>query len=111
VLKRSSNGSGNIYDDGYLFVDFDKLTASVDGKAVTLTPTEYKLLRLFTTNRKAVLTRQIALEKVWDNDGNFVDEHALTVNINRLRGKIEDDAHKYIKTVYAMGYQWAGDAL
>ena len=49
------------------------------------------------------------LEKLWDNKENFVDEHTLTVNINRIRGKIEDGAHKYIKTVYGIGYVWNGE--
>ncbi|MDU2852209.1 MAG: winged helix-turn-helix domain-containing protein, partial [Clostridium sp.] len=41
----------------------------------------------------------------------FIDEHALTVNINRLRSKIEskDDGVKYIKTIYGIGYMWIGE--
>lgn len=111
VLKRAHRNTMDIYDDGFLLIDFRKLTASAGNKAVTLTPTEYKILKLFIANIGTVLTRQIILEKVWDNDGNFVDEHALTVNINRLRLKIETDEHKYIKTIYGMGYQWAGEKV
>ena len=51
------------------------------------------------------------LEKLWDADGNFVDEHALTAAISRVRNKIETDGHQYIKTVYGMGYMWIGGAL
>ena len=40
--------------------------------------------------------------------GNFIDDHTLTVTMNRLRAKIEDDAHPYIKTVRGMGYIWTG---
>lgn len=107
VLKR--NNSGNIYSDGFLRVDFDKLTISAGGKSVSFTPTEYKLLKIFIANGKNVLTRQLLLEKLWDNEGNFVDEHTLTVNINRIRGKIENAEHKYIKTVYGIGYVWSGE--
>lgn len=49
------------------------------------------------------------LKKLWDNSGNFVDEHALTVNINRVRSKVEDKDHRYIKTIYGLGYTWAGE--
>lgn len=40
--------------------------------------------------------------------GNFVDEHALTAAISRVRNKIETDGRQYIKTVYGMGYMWIG---
>ena len=40
---------------------------------------------------------------------NYVDEHTLLVNISRLRNKIEDDKHHYIKTVYGLGYRWCHD--
>ena len=51
------------------------------------------------------------LEKLWDADGNFVDEHALTAAISRVRNKIETEGRQYIKTVYGMGYMWIGGAL
>ena len=51
------------------------------------------------------------LEKLWDADGNFVDEHALTAAISRVRNKIETPGRQYIKTVYGMGYMWIGGAL
>ena len=57
------------------------------------------------------LTRQVLLEKLWDADGNFVDEHALTAAISRVRNKIETLDRQYIKTVYGMGYMWIGGAL
>ena len=37
-----------------------------------------------------------------------MDEHAVAVNMNRLRKKIESDGHVYIKTMYGMGYRWNG---
>lgn len=55
------------------------------------------------------MTRQILLEKLWDCDGNYIDDHTLTVNINRLRAKIEDGSHTYIKTVRGIGYIWTGE--
>ena len=46
-----------------------------------------------------------------DADGNFVDEHALTAAISRVRNKIETPDRQYIKTVYGMGYMWIGGVL
>ena len=90
----------------HLTADFDKADVTLDGKPLTLTPTEYKLMKLFIDQRGKVLTRQMILEKLWDANGNYVDEHALTVNIGRLRRKVEQDGNKYIKTIYGMGYMW-----
>lgn len=107
VLRR--NGNGAVYSDGFLNIDFEKLTACAGERSISFTPTEYKLLKIFISNGGNVLTRRILLEKLWDNENNFVDEHTLTVNINRIRSKIEDATHKYIKTVYGTGYIWNGE--
>jgi DNA-binding response OmpR family regulator len=110
VLRRSERSANQkIYVCGDLVIDFDKLVAFVRDEPVVLTPTEYKILKIFTNNTDILLTRQVLLEKLYDVDANFVDEHALTVNINRLRSKIETGDRKYIRTVYGMGYIWAGD--
>ena len=68
------------------------------------------LLYTFVKNPNIALTRSLLLEKLWDNEGNFVDEHTLTINISRLNSKISDDQYTYIKTIYSMGYQWIGDS-
>ena len=57
------------------------------------------------------MTRRILLEKLWDCAGNYVDDHTLTVTMNRLRAKIEDAGHSYIRTVRGMGYIWVGEKL
>lgn len=108
VLRR--NGINDVYSDGFLHIDFNKLTASAGEANISFTPTEYKLLKILIQNSGNVLTRRILLEKLWDSENNFVDEHTLTVNINRIRGKIEDERHKYIKTVYGIGYIWDGES-
>lgn len=99
---------GDCYTDGTLSINFSELTATLAGKSVIFTPLEYRLLKVLVRNPKIVLTRQVLLEKLWDADENFVDEHNLTVAISRIRGKIETDGLQYIKTVYGMGYMWIG---
>lgn len=105
IAKQSG---GDCYDDGILSIDFSEMTAAISGKAIIFTPLEYRLLKVLTKNPKVVLTRQVLLEKLWDIDGNFVDEHALTVAVSRVRNKIEVSGQQYIKTVYGMGYMWIG---
>lgn len=105
IAKQSG---GDCYEDGILFINFSEMTATISGEAITFTPLEYRLLKVLTKNPKVVLTRQVLLEKLWDIDENFVDEHALTAAVNRVRNKIETDGRQYIKTVYGMGYMWIG---
>ncbi|MCP8346399.1 response regulator transcription factor, partial [Clostridioides difficile] len=96
------------YRDGYLEINFSELSANINGNQIIFTPLEYRTLKLLTENPKSILTRKVLLEKLWDIDANFVDEHTLTSVISRIRSKIEKDNLKYIKTVYGMGYMWLG---
>ena len=99
------------WSDGFLSLDFRKFTAVRRNEKISVTSNEYKLLRVLTENAGNILTRQMLLERLWDIEGNFIDDHALTVTINRLRAKIEDDSHTYIKTVRGIGYVWTGEAV
>lgn len=108
ILKRSGEEQGRIYDDGFLRIDFMRAWAEVNGQACAVTPTEFRILQEFIAHRGQLLTYEILLDRLWDGGSQFVDRHALAVNINRLRGKIEDKEHRYISNVYGMGYQWIG---
>lgn len=94
------------YNDGFLWIDFGSMTARKGGKPLELTAREFKMLSIFLSNENQVITKTVFLERVWDCEGNFVDDHVVPVNMNRLRAKIEDENHKYIKTMYGLGYQW-----
>lgn len=109
AARLQKQSKSNYYNDGNFYINFDEMTASIAGKTVTFTTFEYRLLNVLTKNHKIVLTRQALLEKLWDIEGNFVDEHALTAAISRIRNKIENDGFQYIKTVYGMGYMWIGE--
>jgi DNA-binding response OmpR family regulator len=98
----------DIYNDGKLLLDFAEQSASLNGKTLNLSSMEFKMLKLFCRNKKQVLTRGLLLEKMWDVEEKYVDEHTLTTTISRIRSKIEADGNIYIKTVYGMGYQWVG---
>ena len=108
LSRMKKSAGGDCYNDGNLLIDFAEMTATRDGESISFTPMEYRLLKILIKNPRTVLTRQILLEKLWDIDGNFVDEHALTSTISRIRSKIEKADHAYIKTVYGMGYMWIG---
>ena len=108
ILKRTETDGQLCFDDGFLKADFETAKTEAGGQECVLTPTEFRLLKQFVTNRGQLLTYEVLLERLWDSNGQFVDKHTLAVNVNRLRRKIEDEEHRYISNVYGMGYQWLG---
>lgn len=115
VALRRADGNGTQrqtmrWSDGFLALDFAALTAQRGEETLSITPNEYKLLRTLMENAGQILTRQVLLERLWDSGGNFIDDHTLTVTMNRLRAKIDDAAHTYIQTVRGMGYIWKGSS-
>lgn len=95
-----------VVDDGWLRIDFDLGSVMRAGEAMRLSPTELKLLRVLVDHRGQLLTYGVLLDALWNVGVELADKHALAVNVNRLRKKIEDDAHSYIANVYGMGYLW-----
>jgi DNA-binding response OmpR family regulator len=87
-----------------LEVDTLSKAVSRDGKPITLTATEYRLLEYFIQNQNVVLSRIQILEQVWDIDFNL-GTNVVDVYINYLRKKV-DHGHqvKLIHTVFGMGY-------
>ena len=108
ILKRTETDGHLCFDDGFLKADFETAKTEAGGQECVLTPTEFRLLKQFVTNRGQLLTYEVLLVRLWDSNGQFVDKHTLAVNVNRLRRKIEDEEHRYISNVYGMGYQWLG---
>ena len=107
ILKRNTKNA--FYKDDHLFFDKNTSKLVIDNKEIKLTPLEFKLLSLFLENQNQIILKETIIEKIWDSNENYVDEHTLLVNISRLRNKIEDDKHHYIKTVYGLGYRWCHD--
>lgn len=93
--------------EDFLF-DFEKMTFAVRGEEIELSKTEQRLLRMLLSNKGATVKRECLIDEVWNGDTEYVNEHALTVSIKRLRDKIEIDSKnpQYIKTVYGVGYTW-----
>ncbi len=96
------------YACGNLVIDFENRLVKSRGGTVALTPTEFEILETLCRSRGQILTKDVLLEKIWDRKENYVSEHALSLNISRLRSKIADGEYEYIRTVYGLGYQWTG---
>lgn len=96
----------NIYDDGFLKIDFELGVVQIEEKSCPITPTEYRILKKLIDNKGQLLTYSVLLDSLWEEGIEFMDKHTLAVNINRLRKKIETDKHSYISNIYGMGYIW-----
>ncbi len=110
LLRRSDNfnrADTELYSNG-ITVQLLKGEVYKDSQQVELTASEYKLLCLFMEHPDRVLSTEQILNRLWDCEGNYIDNNSLTVYIRRLRMKIEDDPGnpKRIITVRRMGYKW-----
>lgn len=70
---------------------------------LNLSLTEFRLLQYFLENKNQVLLKEQILQRIWDADGNYVEENTLSVNISRLRKKLGENR---IRTIHGMGYLW-----
>ena len=93
----------NIIYMGHAAIHTDEAKVYVNDKIIELTALEYRLLLIFACNKGILLTRQQILDKIWDADGNFVEDNTLTVYVKRLREKLGEAIH--IETVRGMGYR------
>lgn len=105
ILSREPKNS-NIYDDGFLRIDFELGKIQKGKEECPVTPTEYRILKKLIQNKGRLLTYSLLLDSLWEEGVQLMDKHALAVNINRLRKKIETEEHSYISNVYGMGYIW-----
>ncbi|CAG0984447.1 KDP operon transcriptional regulatory protein KdpE [Planctomycetaceae bacterium] len=108
ALRRSNkieNESAVFQNDG-LMVDFAKHEVRIDNNHVTLTPTEYNILKILINHAGKVLTHQQLIREVWGVNYE-ADSHLLRVNISNLRRKIENDQLKprQIVTEPGVGYR------
>lgn len=106
ILKRYKKIQDDFYEAKYLKVDLNKREVYKNNSTVNLTPTEYRILELFIQEKNKVITKEVFIDFLYNQDGAFIDEHALSVYISRMRGKIEEQDNQFIKTIYGMGYMW-----
>ncbi|MCM1499169.1 MAG: response regulator transcription factor [Clostridium sp.] len=107
ILKRIYSNSPDIPDfsDGHLYINFEKQVISVDGNTITVAASDFSLLKILIQEPNVVFSKEKLLDRVWKNQYE-ISEHAITESIHRLRNKLEDDKHKYFKTIYGLGYTW-----
>lgn len=96
----------SVITTGGLSIDTEAHEVTVDGEAVRLTATEYKIVKYLMENLGRTLSSNQIYENVW-NENAFSSERTVTVHIRRIREKIEIDSKnpKYIKVVWGIGYK------
>ncbi len=108
---RKKSSDNNITVSGDLSFNRQEMKLERNGKLIPLTKTECRLLMMFLDNPRHILSKNQILDRIFDSEGDFVDENTIAVNIRRLREKIEPDIKKpeYIKNVRGLGYIWDKD--
>lgn len=99
-----------VFEHQGLVVDMNRRLVMVGGKEISLTPTEYDLLRVLVTSAGKVLTHHQLLRQVWGM-GYENESHLLRVNISNLRHKLEPDSTRpiHIITEPGVGYRFHVD--
>ena len=111
LLRRagvSAQDKTSVLECGDIFIDLLGSRVLLNGKNLDLTSAEYRLLCLLVRNANRVVSREIILNDLWFEAGNYVDDNTLSVYIRRLREKVEVDAShpQHLITVRGFGYQW-----
>ncbi len=103
LLKRSYSTDETIkYQD--LLIDVKKASIIKEDKILELSRNEFRIIYYLIINRGKVVSRDELMNYLWDND-DFVDDNTLTVNINRLRTKLENWGYpNIIITKRGLGY-------
>ena len=113
VLRRSTLAgvSEPVVVAGDLQIDFAHRLVTLDGSELSLTPTEYDILKVLAQNAGKVLTHLQIIRKVWGAAYGEEEAHLLRVNISNLRRKIESDPTRpvLITTEPGVGYRFRLD--
>ncbi len=106
LLRRtqSDDAKNDLFHIGDLFIDVPRHLATVGGKRVDLTATEFKLLTVLAERRGRVQSREKLLADVWQYD-NLIDTRTVDTHMRRLREKL-GKAARYLDTVRGVGYRF-----
>jgi DNA-binding response OmpR family regulator len=101
---QGAGGEGKVINHGPLRVEPDSHRATLDGVELPLTPKEFEILVLFTSNPGRAFNREFLIERIWGGDFEGFDR-AVDNHIRRLRQKLGAYGDK-ITTVWGVGYRF-----
>ncbi|GFP74842.1 response regulator transcription factor [Clostridium fungisolvens] len=107
VLRRTysySDASIDVINYNGVLLSLKDNTLLYENKSTELTKNEFKILYVLMKNHERIVSREKIMQELWE-DESFIDDNTLTVNINRLRRKLNEiGLGEYIKTVKNQGY-------
>ncbi len=106
LLRRvNMNGEiGDKIDAKDFIINTSNSTIEKQGKIIELTKNEYKILKYLVQNREKIVSREEIMECLWETE-SFIDDNTLTVNITRLRNKLEElNLKELLETRRGQGY-------
>lgn len=106
MLRRtySFRGQTSVLEYQGILLDMTDAAAVIDGRRQELTKNEFRILQLLMENAEQTVSREAIMKRLWDNDC-FVDDNTLTVNMTRLRKKLETLGRgELIHTRKGLGY-------
>lgn len=106
LLRRTYDFSSQIsvIEHRGVILNTDDGSVIFNGEKILLSKNEYRILYVLMTNRGRVVSRENLIEKLWQTD-SFIDDNTLSVNVNRLRHRLEEaGVCDFIKTKFGQGY-------
>ena len=105
LLRRSNMGTNQERIDCREFIlNTSKYTIEKNDEEVELTKNEYKILKYLVEHRNQIVSREDIMDFLWESD-SFIDDNTLTVNITRLRNKLEElELKELLETKRGQGY-------
>ena len=96
MLRRSYDfaGTGSMLEHKGAILNLNETTLTYQEQKIELTKNEFRILEILMENKEKVVSRETLMTKLWESD-NYVDENTLSVNVNRLRKKLEAFLCKY----------------
>ena len=106
LLRRSYSfqGNGNVLEYEGMILNLNDASFSYKEKNVSLTKNEFRILQMLMENAEKIIARDDIIARLWESD-EFIDDNTLTVNVARLRKKIENAGmDNWIRTKKGIGY-------
>ena len=107
MLRRSYDfaGTGSMLEHKGAILNLNETTLTYQEQKIELTKNEFRILEILMENKEKVVSRETLMTKLWESD-NYVDENTLSVNVNRLRKKLEAlGLEEFILTKKGLGYR------
>ena len=106
LLRRaySFQGNVNVLEHEGMLLNLNDASLSYKGEKISLTKNEFRILQMLMENVGKIVARNDIIARLWESD-EFIDDNTLTVNVARLRKKLENaDMEGRIKTKKGIGY-------